>query len=75
MSTLMEVVETYRLYNEDDVRPFIEEVKAGETEGHYLVKAYSSVHKEKKQKGEVIAEAWVVKISKSYAGLWDDLEE
>jgi hypothetical protein len=49
----------------------VESIKEESKTKGYYVSAYSITHKEKKAKGEVIDECFVVKIVKTYAPIWD----
>lgn len=55
MKYLINTTETYRLNSEEEVKAFLEELKKDKT---FIIKKYSSVKKELKQKGEVIDE-WI----------------
>ena len=55
MRYLTQVQETYRLPNEKEVESFLNELK---NDNRFVIKKYSSVKKERKQKGEVIDE-WI----------------
>lgn len=55
MRYLTQVQETYRLPNEKEVEKFLNELKA---DNRFVVKKYSSVKKERKQKSEIIDE-WI----------------
>ena len=55
MRYLTQVQETYRLSNEREVESFLNELK---NDNRFVIKKYSSVKKERKQKGEVIDE-WI----------------
>ena len=71
MKYLMQVVETYRIDTETEVESFIlEEKKKAEDQG-YVLKGYSSDHKEKKAKGEITDEAELVKLTKVYGSFWE----
>ena len=50
---LVAVTETYRVDTEEETTKLIEEAKDNNT---YILSKYSSVHKERKQKGEIIDE-------------------
>ena len=54
---LITVTETYRVDTEEEAARLIEEAKDNNT---YTLSKYSSVHKERKQKGEIIDEYQVV---------------
>lgn len=55
MRYLTQVQETYRLPNEKEVESFLNELK---NDNRFVIKKYSSIKKERKQKGEVIDE-WI----------------
>ena len=55
MKYLTKVVETYRLDSEDEVKPFLEELK---NSNDFTIAKYSSQKKEVKRKGEVEDE-WI----------------
>ena len=55
MKYLIRTVEVYRLANEEEVKNFLEELKA---DGNFEIVKYSSQKKEKKEKGEVVDE-WI----------------
>ena len=55
MKYLISTTETYRLGSEEEVKNFLEELKKDRT---FIIKKYSSVKKELKQKGEVVDE-WI----------------
>ena len=55
MKYLISTTETYRLGSEEEVKNFLEELKKDRT---FVIKKYSSVKKELKQKGEVVDE-WI----------------
>ena len=50
---LTTVVETYRVDSEAEANALIEEAKS---DGHFILKKYSTEHKERKSKGEIIDE-------------------
>jgi uncharacterized protein (DUF302 family) len=63
--------EEYRAETETEAKEFIEQVKEESKSKGFYVSAYSITHKEKKAKGEVIDDCFVVKIVKTYAPIWD----
>lgn len=71
MKYVNQIAEVYRVDTEEEVRAFNEELKADAIENGYVLKSYSYTLKEKKLKGEVIDQAYVVKVVKEYAGFWD----
>ena len=55
MRYLTQVQEKYRFSNENEVESFLNELK---NDNRFVIKKYSSLKKERKQKGEVIDE-WI----------------
>lgn len=71
---LLKVVEEYRAESEQEVKEMNEKFKSdAKTEG-YILNAFSYTKKEKKSKGEIIDEGYLVKVAKIYGGFWDGLE-
>ena len=68
MRILLNNTETYRVDTEEEAKALIEEMK--ENASDYIVDSYSSVRKEKKKKGKIIAEGYQVKITKKYSDFW-----
>lgn len=60
---LITVTETYRVDTEEEAARLIEESK---NNGKYTLAKYSSVHKERKQKGEIIDEYEKVSLTKVF---------
>lgn len=69
MNRLLNVVETYRADTEEESKSLIEDAKA---DSSFILSKYSSEHKEKKAKGEVIDECYIVKLTKVYSDLWEE---
>ena len=71
---LLKVIEEYRAESEQEVKEMNEQFKEkAKTEG-YVLSAFSYTKKEKKSKGEVIDDGYLVKVAKVYGGFWDGLE-
>jgi hypothetical protein len=71
---LLKVVEEYRAESEQEVKEMNEQFKEkAKTEG-YVLSAFSYTKKEKKSKGEVIDDGYLIKVAKVYGGFWDGLE-
>ena len=60
---LISVTEVYRVDNEDQAAKLIEEAK---NSNQYTLSKYSSVHKERKQKGEVVDMWYKVTLTKYF---------
>jgi hypothetical protein len=65
---LISVTEVYRVDNEDQAARLIEDAK---NSNQYTLSKYSSVHKERKQKGEVVDEWYRLTLTK----VFDDEKE
>ena len=63
-----------KTYSEDEAQAYIDALKDKSENRGYEVTGYSITKKEKKSKGEVIAEGFLVKATLVYSGFWDDLE-
>lgn len=65
---LVSTTETYRVDTESEATRVIEEAKQ---DGSYVLGKYTSEHKERKSKGEVIDEYWKLTLTK----LFNDIKE
>ncbi len=65
---LVSTVETYRVDTEAEATNAIEEAK---NDSSYTLSKYTSEHKERKSKGEVIDEYWKLSLTK----LFNDIKE
>lgn len=72
--TLLKVTEEYRAESEQEVKEMNEQFKAAAKTDGYVLNAFSYTKKEKKSKGDVIDEGYLVKVAKVYGGFWDGLE-
>lgn len=63
-----------RAYTEDDAKDAIIKFRNEAAEGGYTVGAAGYTYKAKKKKGEVVAEAWIVKCVAIYDEIWDEGE-
>lgn len=73
MATMMKQSVQYRFDTENQAMEFIKDQKEKSMDEIYTITKSGYTRKEKKAKGEVIAEAFVVDITYNYSGLWDDL--
>ncbi len=64
MKYLLNTTEVYRFESENEVTKFLDEVKSNQ--GKYTLVKYSTVHKEKKSKGEIEDEWYRVTVVKSF---------
>lgn len=65
---LVSTVETYRVDTEAEATKVIEDAKK---DGSYILGKYTSEHKERKSKGEVIEEFWKVALTKNFNDIKD----
>lgn len=71
---LLTITTEHRAYTEEEAKDFIETFRKDATSKGYIVKSAGWTHKEKKKKGEIVAEAWVVKCVATYDSIWDEGE-
>ena len=70
MNILTETKEIKAL-SEQEAQEIMEKFRNEADEKGYSVASSGYTHKTKKSKGEIIDEAWVVKIKVVYASVWD----
>lgn len=68
---ILKVTEEYRADSENEAKELMEHIRAKAAEEGYEVGANGYTYKNKKAKGEIIDEAWVVKVVKSYNSVWE----
>lgn len=71
---LLKVTEEYRAESEQEVKEMNEQSKTEAKTKGYILNAFSYNKKEKKSKGEIIDDGYLVKVTKVYGGFWDGLE-
>ena len=72
--SLLKVTEEYRAESEQEVKEMNEQFKTEAKTKGYILNAFSYNKKEKKSKGEIIDDGYLVKVIKVYGGFWDGLE-
>ena len=71
---LLKITSEYRAETEEEAKQMNEDFKReSHTEG-YILNSFAYTKKEKKSKGEVIDDGYLVKVVKIYGGFWDGLE-
>lgn len=70
---LIETTLKYRAESEIGAKDMIESFRAQAKEKGYTIKKAGYEYKNKKSKGEVIAECWVVTITQVFGDIWEDL--
>ena len=68
----LKVTEEYRAYSEQEAIDALNEARAKQNTEGYTLGANGYKYKTKKVKGEIIAEAWIVSITKVYDEVWDE---
>ena len=71
---LLKVVEEYRAESAQEVKEMNKQFKNEAKSKGYILNAFSYTKKEKKSKGEIIDDGYLVKVAKVYGGFWDGLE-
>lgn len=68
---LLKVTEEYCADSEQEAREAIENFRKESLEKGYVLGACGFTYKDKKSRGEIIGEAWVVKVVKIYGKVWE----
>ena len=71
---ILKVTEEYRAETEREVEEMNEDFKAKAATHGFVLNSFSYTKKEKKSKGEVIDDGFLVKVTKIYGGMWDGLD-
>ena len=61
----------YRCESENEAKEQMEAFRKEAAEKGYLIKKMGYEYKNKKAKGEIIDEAWVLSVTSVYANLWE----
>lgn len=72
MGYLLKRTEEIRANSEEEAKIIMENCRKEAQEKGYTISASGYTYKTKKAKGEIIDEAWVVKIVEQIAGVWDE---
>lgn len=68
----LKVTEEFRAYTEEEAIDAINKARAQQEVGGYILGANGYKYKTKKAKGEIIAEAWIVSMTKIFDEVWDE---
>lgn len=68
---LLKVTAEYRVESEEEAKQMNEDFKKEAREQGYVLNSFAYTRKEKKSKGDVIDEGYLVKVVKVYGGFWD----
>lgn len=72
---LLKVTEEYRAESEQEVKEMNENFKNEAHQKGFILNSFSYNKKEKKKKGEIIDECYLIKVTKIYGGIWDGLDD
>ena len=72
MGYLLKQTDEIRANSEEEAKLIMENFRKEAEKENYIISASGYTYKTKKSKGEIIDEAWVVKIVKQIAGVWDE---
>lgn len=68
---LLKVTAEYRVESEEEAKQMNEDFKKEAREQGYVLNSFAYTRKEKKSKGDIIDEGYLVKVVKVYGGFWD----
>ena len=71
---LYKQTEEYVCLSETEAKETIEAYRKDAQEKGYMLASAGFTYKNKKSKGEIIGEIWVVKIVKDISDLWEEIE-
>jgi hypothetical protein len=71
---ILKVTAEYRAESEEEAKQMNEDFKTEAREKGYILNSFAYTKKEKKSKGEVIDDGYLVKVVKVYGGFWDGLD-
>lgn len=67
----LKVTEEYRVDTELEAKAAMEGFRNEATQEGYVLNSCGYTRKEKKAKGEIIDEGYLIKVVKTYGGFWD----
>ena len=68
---LLKVTAEYRVESEEEAKQMNEDFKKEAKEQGYVLNSFAYTRKEKKSKGDIIDEGYLIKVVKVYGGFWD----
>lgn len=71
---ILKVTAEYRAESEEEAKQMNEDFKKEARDQGYILTSFAYTKKEKKSKGEVIDDGYLVKVVKTYGGFWDGLD-
>ena len=70
----LKVTAEYRAESEEEAKQMNEDFKKEAKDQGYILTSFAYTKKEKKSKGEIIDDGYLVKVVKTYGGFWDGLD-
>lgn len=67
----LKVTEEYRVDTENEAKEAMENFRQRAAQEGYILNSCGYTHKEKKSKGEIVDEGYLLKVVKVYGGFWD----
>lgn len=71
---MLKVTAEYRAESEEEAKQMNEDFKSEVKEKGYVLNSFAYTKKEKKSKGDIIDDGYLVKVVKVYGGFWDGLD-
>lgn len=68
----LKVTEEYRVNSELEAKEAMERFRAEAKEKGYQIKKSGYTYKNKKSKGDIVDEAWVISVTKEYGSVWEE---
>lgn len=71
---MLKITAEYRAETEEEAKQMNESFKKEAITEGYILNSFAYTKKEKKSKGEIIDDGYLVKVVKVYGGFWDGLD-
>ena len=71
---ILKVTAEYRAESEEEAKQMNEDFKKEARDQGYILTSFAYTKKEKKSKGDIIDDGYLVKVVKTYGGFWDGLD-
>lgn len=71
---ILKVTAEYRAESEEEAKQMNEDFKKEARDQGYILTSFAYTKKEKKSKGEIVDDGYLVKVVKTYGGFWDGLD-
>lgn len=71
MGRTIKITKEIVVNTEEEAVATLDKARKEAGEKGYILEKYGYTYKTKKAKGEIIAEAWLVRYTETYGGVWD----